>query len=120
LKIYIYDYKTSIATEKRDFNDYIYNGILATEVNDFIQSKDIYKCDDLRVHDVLGMRFGVLEINLILADNQHYLFMYSTVISTYNREECCIEYGKRYWKHYFTNFLIEESLERKIKLYYNI
>jgi hypothetical protein len=35
-------------------------------------------------------------------------------------EECCIEYGKGYWKHYFTNFLMEESLARKIKLYYNI
>jgi hypothetical protein len=194
LKRFIYDYKTSMDTEKRIFNNYIYNGMQATEVNDFIQSKDIYKCDELRVQDVLGMRFGVVAINPIIAENQHYLCMYSTVISNYistdqmvyafgstyqkcgkkgetgkycivadqneagfgpfmndaldkNKnncglkiikengkefgvvvalrdiqpgEECCIEYGKGYWKYYFINFLMEESLARKIKLYYNI
>jgi hypothetical protein len=55
--IYTQEYKP--LNELQEFKSYIYNGISTNEINNTIQSKELYKCLDLKVVEVPGLRFGV-------------------------------------------------------------
>jgi hypothetical protein len=186
--IYTQEYKP--LNELQEFKSYIYNGISTNEINNTIQSKELYKCLDLKVVEVPGLRFGVVADKFIEADKQPYLCVYSNVIKSnvnseqsvysfgsanlrsgngkycivadnndtgfgpfmndaldkYNNncglvflnlngsevgvvisirdicvgEQCCIEYGKDYWEFYLSQYILDETLAKKIKSYYNI